>query len=147
MWSDSFHPLYNQKKKEEAGEWEKKRKALEERKEELSIFNSTLEHWLVGWLFFRLASNLKSSYLSGFFSTWDSRECTIACSQLSFHFLVEVPRFSQVIFPVSWALPKCSLTQDFILFNRNWRCFFFLCPISVFLMCYLWPFSWKPFGS
>lgn len=48
MWSDSFHPLYNQRKKEEAGEWEKKRKALEERKEELLMFNSTLEHWWVG---------------------------------------------------------------------------------------------------
>lgn len=40
---------------------------------------------MVGW-FFRLASNLQFSYLSCFFSTWDSRECTIACSQLSFHF-------------------------------------------------------------
>lgn len=101
MRSDSFHPLYNQKKKEEVGEWEKKRKALEERKEELLIFNSTLEHWLVGWLFFRLASDLQSSYLSCFFSTWDSRECTVACSQLSFYFLVEVPRFSHVVFPVA----------------------------------------------
>lgn len=50
MQSDSFHPLYNQKKKEEAGEWEKKRKALEKRKEELLIFNNTLERWLVGFL-------------------------------------------------------------------------------------------------